>query len=480
MKLRKMVTPEWVRLYLEYREDNWSDGTIADHRHMLKNFHAWMNLREIPLGKLTEEIFQEFLKVPLNKPVTEHTQKATRKSVIRYLYWLNQSGKLIFDVKKVFPNERFREVMDRRLPDEAWEYLNLIKATLARNTVAQYASSLTCFYRFLEKKNIQSKELNRRHLEKFIIQLSHRDCGEHQRRYYLIHIRAYLRWLHEHGYITPTGDSLIRYSDLPKKLDLLARPFPPHLDREIQTRLRLQSDLYAKGLLLMRYSGVRIRELVELRFNCVKKDYQNNLYLKVELGKLKSERIVPIDGETEQLIQSIQTLSLRYAKENGVSENLERLIFDPYSRKSLIGFLRRRLKEIARDFPPEEKIVTHRLRHSYATSLLNAGMSLPALMKCMGHRDIAMTLKYTAVANETIRKEFNLALAAIKQTYELPQKNLPLLPSRESLDSVPLSELPSLLKTDLELRKIVSAEELFGLLKRVKRLQEDLRILGSK
>jgi site-specific recombinase XerD len=99
-----MVTPEWVRLYLQHHEDDWSDGTIKDRRHRLKNFHAWMNLREIPIENLNEQILQDFLKVPVNKPVAEYTQQSTRKSVIRYLYWLNENGKLKFDVKKVFPN----------------------------------------------------------------------------------------------------------------------------------------------------------------------------------------------------------------------------------------------------------------------------------------------------------------------------------------------------------------------------------------
>ena len=39
-------------------------------------------------------------------------------------------------------------------------------------------------------------------------------------------------------------------------------------------------------------------------------------------------------------------------------------------------------------------MTTHRLRHTYATTLLGAGMSLPSLMKLLGHTDIATTARY--------------------------------------------------------------------------------------
>jgi site-specific recombinase XerD len=39
-----------------------------------------------------------------------------------------------------------------------------------------------------------------------------------------------------------------------------------------------------------------------------------------------------------------------------------------------------------------------RLRHTFASSLMNGGMSLLGIMKLLGHRDQRMTLRYTAIA----------------------------------------------------------------------------------
>ena len=49
------------------------------------------------------------------------------------------------------------------------------------------------------------------------------------------------------------------------------------------------------------------------------------------------------------------------------------------------------------------RVVPHRLRHSFATEMLRLGVSLPALMQLLGHKDIRMTLRYkkTCGANFT-------------------------------------------------------------------------------
>src|SRR6267154_321421 len=52
----------------------------------------------------------------------------------------------------------------------------------------------------------------------------------------------------------------------------------------------------------------------------------------------------------------------------------------------------------------------HQLRHTYATSLINAGMSLQALMALLGHVSTEMTLRYAALAAPTIRAAYEQAM----------------------------------------------------------------------
>jgi hypothetical protein len=75
------------------------------------------------------------------------------------------------------------------------------------------------------------------------------------------------------------------------------------------------------------------------------------------------------------------------------------------------------LKEISKGLETNGKVVTHRLRHSYATSLLNGGMSLVGIMKLLGHTDHRMTLRYAEITQETVGKEYFQALSQLENRY---------------------------------------------------------------
>lgn len=62
-------------------------------------------------------------------------------------------------------------------------------------------------------------------------------------------------------------------------------------------------------------------------------------------------------------------------------------------------------------------MTSHRLRHTYATSLLAAGMSLPSVMRLLGHTDYRMTLRYAAITDSTVVAEFARALERNAKRY---------------------------------------------------------------
>jgi len=63
--------------------------------------------------------------------------------------------------------------------------------------------------------------------------------------------------------------------------------------------------LYADALLLLRETGLRIGELCDLELDCVHEIPGQGAWMKVPLGKLLTERMVPIDEETVELIDRI-------------------------------------------------------------------------------------------------------------------------------------------------------------------------------
>lgn len=53
----------------------------------------------------------------------------------------------------------------------------------------------------------------------------------------------------------------------------------------------------------------------------------------------------------------------------------------------------------------------HQLRHTYATALVNAGVSLQALMALLGHSSAEMSLRYGRLFDQTVRADYERALA---------------------------------------------------------------------
>jgi site-specific recombinase XerD len=236
------------------------------------------------------------------------------------------------------------------------------------------------------------------------------------RRHEIIQVRAYLRWLLERGELRRDPNDLVRSSDFPKLPTYLPRPLPQDIDDELQRRLRrVSTHSHYQALLLMRQTGIRIGELQRLSYSCVSRDSTGRCFLKVPLGKLNNERLVPLSDETIALIDTMREhapLQRRFLVTPRATA--PRSACDkPVPQRDLRAALRRATEGLE----TSEPIVPHRLRHTYATSLLNAGMSLVSVMKLLGHRDYRMTLRYAAITQHTITKEYDDAVRKLRDQY---------------------------------------------------------------
>ena len=213
-------------------------------------------------------------------------------------------------------------------------------------------------------------------------------------------------------------------------------------------------------------------KLVALKHECIWRDSDRNQFLKVELGKLKNERLVPIDHKTILLIQDVQNQVEEYPR-----SDKGRLFNDPRGRKFTTDRVRSKLKDLSKELntPP---LVSHRLRHTYATELLNAGVGIFSLMKLLGHRHFRMTLRYAEVTQKTIRRDYFKALTTIEQelqiSQELTTQNLSIVPPAELLP-----DLAKWLRNEAE-ENGLNERTVELLTKRIRRLQADLTMYLKK
>jgi hypothetical protein len=70
-------------------------------------------------------------------------------------------------------------------------------------------------------------------------------------------------------------------------------------------------------------------------------------------------------------------------------------------------------------------VTPHRLRHTFASEMLRLGVSLPALMQLLGHKDIRMTLRYVQVTQQDLQREFHTARQHTAHPHPVPVLTVP-------------------------------------------------------
>ena len=195
---------------------------------------------------------------------------------------------------------------------------------------------------------------------------------------------------------------LIRREDIPHPPQRLARPLTAQQDQLLQQEFVRRNDLGGNAFLLIRHSGMRIGECADLSFDCLRSTGPDQWAIHVPLGKLKTERMVPVDSLVVTVVQR-----LRFFRSLDPRPPDGRLLARRGSKHALVRQLRRYLHQVCHSLGLSARIVPHQLRHTYATEMLRAGISFPALMKLLGHTSPDMTMLYVEVALNDLQREFH-------------------------------------------------------------------------
>jgi site-specific recombinase XerD len=197
---------------------------------------------------------------------------------------------------------------------------------------------------------------------------------------------------------------LIRADDIPRPDDHLPRPLRIEHDQLIQQELLRRDDWASNALVLLRHTGMRIGECLDLPLDCLRSTGQDQWAIHVPLGKLRTERLVPVDAFVRGIVHRLQLLRSQDAQS---SDGF--LLARPRGRDSVGYELRITLHQVAAAVGIKARIVPHQFRHSFATEMLRAGASLPVVMKLLGHQSPKMTMHYLDVSLADIEREFMLA-----------------------------------------------------------------------
>jgi integrase/recombinase XerC len=147
--------------------------------------------------------------------------------------------------------------------------------------------------------------------------------------------------------------------------------------------------------------GLRISELCGLRVDDI--DWSEQI-VRVR-GKGKKERLVPIGQPALKAIENYWQTSLE------APAGLNPVFCSDTKKAGPLSPLQlsRRLKNYLAIAGLDPKLTPHKLRHSYATHLLDAGADLRSVQELLGHAHLITTQVYTHVTTERLKKAYDAA-----------------------------------------------------------------------
>ena len=164
---------------------------------------------------------------------------------------------------------------------------------------------------------------------------------------------------------------------------------------------RTSRDFAIVGLMLLH--GLRSAEVLALNSDDV---LLSEAQLRVH-GKGNKWRLLPLAPETVQLLEHY----LRLERPHPGSPALFVVLKGPARGTRMTPAGLRSLFRYHRQTTNIHLAHPHRFRHTFASDMIRAGMSLPALMQLMGHSDIQTTLRYVQVTPQDVYLQYARAVA---------------------------------------------------------------------
>jgi len=298
--------------------------------------------------------------------------------------------------------------MGIRLESAVDLYLDHIKIErgLARNTVEAYGRDLGKFARWADGERLEDAgDVEPRHLLAFLVALARERLAVRSQARNLVALRGLFKHLRAERHIAQDPSAEL---ELPK----LGRPLPTVLSADEVERL-LAQPIAAPGaaadarrvrdramLETLYATGLRVSELVGLKLAEV--HLGDPAYVSAT-GKGRKQRLVPLGAGARAAIEEYVSVA-RPRLDRG--RNGPALFLTHRGRPMTRQGFWKLLGGYARAAGIRKRLSPHKLRHSFATHLLENGADLRAVQVMLGHADIGTTQVYTHLSNTRIKQIF--------------------------------------------------------------------------
>ena len=282
------------------------------------------------------------------------------------------------------------------------EYLSIEKR-LAKNTILSYERDLGSLERFIKKQKVKTIEsATGTDIQDFISYDFKAGLSPRTIRRKSSSIRSFFHFLQKRQTIKINPAKNIRVpktrSNLPRTID------PDQINKLLKTSGKTFIEIRDKTILEVFYScGLRLSELVGLNLMDVSLE---NSSLKV-LGKGNKERILPIGEKAKQSL--IYWLKYRSQLKKDFDSSEKALFLSNRGTRISARNVQKRLTAWGLKLGVAEKIYPHKIRHSFATHLLESSQDLRAVQELLGHENIGTTQIYTHLDFQHLAKIYDQA-----------------------------------------------------------------------
>ena len=272
---------------------------------------------------------------------------------------------------------------------------------LSKNTLYSYKIDLDQFINFIQKKNIKARDFKDKDIKEFISTFKNKGYEKSTVSRKISSLTHFFNFLLDEKEIDINPLNNFEIPKQTKKLPIILSN--KHIDKILEFTKRDQS---AAGIRLytmieiLYATGIRISELVEMKLSSI---YEDKNFLLVS-GKGNKERLVPISIKTRETLDKYLTI-----RDNFISDKNNSIWLFPSKQSSIGHITRQRFNQLLNELNLHadlgiKRISPHKLRHAFATHLLENGMDLRSLQQILGHSDISTTQIYTHVLKERLKE----------------------------------------------------------------------------
>lgn len=272
-----------------------------------------------------------------------------------------------------------------------------VERNCALNTISAYNNDLNLFISFWEKLSTDEQKLLslRQVIERYLVSLYYKKIDKSSIARKFSAFSSFARYANAFGF---NLNLHLQRPKIDKKLPVFLSVDEIFylLDSVKESDLPSRYPLRDKTVLELLYAtGIRCAELVNIKLKDI--DFTNQT-IRIK-GKGSVERIVLFGSKAHEKIERYIT------KERGASQEAESYLFLNNRQQKLTPRSIQRICIMFRKFLKIDKPLTpHKMRHSFATHLLNQGADLRAVQELLGHKTLSSTEKYTHVSLEQLTK----------------------------------------------------------------------------